>query len=296
MMSAGETAKKGCLGILTVFMIGFGSCVGLVVVSNTIQGIPESYNESKDNKLALSVKKKIENNTATSDELALYSEMLGRYNGSYKLKEIIEPNLNHTNEINSKRIQLLTQSANQDNVTGKVLLANLLFDIYELERDDTVEMRQEKVKEINRAVNVIYSALEQTCNVNMGMNNLRYGRFHNYVPRMENVVNEFAIPLYRIQEYSYYDEYLDLQKSAKVLLLRDAIRCGVYNLIDKELSVDNVQYLKAKQLVFEFVLAELTGNNERINLIKQVNSEQPTDEIMQQVDELVKAYRKKYGS
>ncbi len=254
-MSAGETAKKGCLGILTVFMVGFGSCVGLVTVGQLFQG----YHEWQDRRLATSIKHKIETNTATSDELALYSEMLG----SYKLREIIEPNLDYKKQ----RLQLLTQSANQGNVTGKVLLANLLFDM---------------------------NVLEQKCDVNVGMDNLRYGEFHNYHLRTKNIVRTFSRPLYRMQNLKRYNKYSDLQKSAKVLLLRDAIRCDVSNLVKKDLLVDNVQHPKTNQLVFEFALAEITGNNERINLIKQVNSEQPTDEVMQQANELVKAYREKY--
>ncbi len=281
-MSAGETAKKGCLGILTVFMVGFGSCVGLVTVGQLFQG----YHEWQDRRLATSIKHKIETNTATSDELALYSEMLG----SYKLREIIEPNLDYKKQ----RLQLLTQSANQGNVTGKVLLANLLFDMYELESDDTVEIRQQKIKEIKRAVDVVSNVLEQKCDVNVGMDNLRYGEFHNYHLRTKNIVRTFSRPLYRMQNLKRYNKYSDLQKSAKVLLLRDAIRCDVSNLVKKDLLVDNVQHPKTNQLVFEFALAEITGNNERINLIKQVNSEQPTDEVMQQANELVKAYREKY--
>ncbi len=286
-MSAGETAKKGCLGILTAFMVGFGSCVGLIAMGKVSQG----YHESKDNKLALSVKKKIENNAASSDELALYSEIIGYF----KLREIVEPNLDYINEINNKRIQLLTQSANQGNVTGKVLLANLLFDVYELERNDTIEIKSEKVKKINRAVNVIHSTLEQTCDVDMGMDNLRYGKFHNYVPRMENIVSEFSTPIYRISELTYYNEYPDLQKSAEMLFLRNAVLCNVRSWGRTKLSESEAKYLKVNQLVFEFALAEITGNNERINLIKQVNSEQPTDEVVQEANELVKAYREKYG-
>ncbi len=287
-----KTAKtgclKGCLTLLTIFMVGVGvgGCVGIIFLGQVVK----EYQENQDRKFALSLKYKVENNLASPDELVLYSEMLQLYN----LRKVVEPNLHTFNEIENSRLSYLTRSAEQGSIIGTVTLAELLFNVNRLEPNkDTIAIKQKKVKEINRAVNLIATVLEKTCNADMKIRNLRYGDFYRHKPVIRNIIKG-STWLKRI-ENSRYNGYPQLQEQVNILFLRNAILC--HSLKQRAwLSETYGKYLKEDELAFEFTLAQLTQDEKRINLIKKNRPEQPSDSVLQKADILVKAYYKQYHS
>lgn len=258
----GEAVKKGCLTLLAVLMVGFGSCVGLIVVTNII----DKNNDKKDIELAKTLQHKFEKKETTPEEQVLYAKMLNVY-------EINKAIAHHATQL-----ELLQNAHQRKSTLGTVSLAKYFFRQIEIKRSDTKEELAKNNQQLNMAMNLIAEALEKSCTVDRFSPSLRYGDFYNAVLEKANLVE--SSELYRMRWHN--DKLPSITNRANVIFLREYILCP------SEGTNYYRNYYPRKE-VRNLALFELTG---KTNYIK--DDLKATEEDRQKAQQLVKSYKKYY--
>ncbi len=168
--------KSGCAGcivtLLMIFLVGVGSCTGIVIVTNYLDNEYSKYQMQKSVQLFQEIKTRIDNNQATATDYYLFANMID----SYKIRKEIGIEKSDSDKL---YLDYLQQAINNGSQEAKLEYANFLCyknnDITDNDLDD--KEKKEKYLKLKQAIMLTEEVFNTQCKVYYKP---RYPKFYAY--------------------------------------------------------------------------------------------------------------------
>ncbi len=163
----------GCfLGLLMMFLVGFGGCVGLFVVSNFLDDMQENKDAQKSVQVFQEIQTRIANNQATANDYYLLAYMVH----SYEMRQKIG-----IKTLDSDKLYLdyLQQAIDKGSPEAKLDYADFLFEESDNITDKDLDNKEKKEKylQLEQAIKLNEEVFNTQCEV---YRKPRYPKFYNY--------------------------------------------------------------------------------------------------------------------